>query len=134
LNLATDFETKLMADPKKRVFDFVLPSMRSVRIRVSTGQDEERLSKLIKRKDRMDTLSQAILMRLELLEGEKPTLEMVQSLGMRDRSFLRDKFQEVEGGIDTTIELICPACGHEWEKDFDLGTSSFFSLGGRRKR
>ena len=86
-----------------------------------------------RQKHKSDGLSQAILMRLEMLGDEKPTLKMVKSLGMRDRNFLRDQFQKVEGGVDTTLELECPACGHEWEKDLDLSAASFFFPGARRK-
>ena len=135
VDLGADLKIRPMADPTKRVFDEVLPSGKPVRFRVSTGQDEARLAKLVKRNNQSsDALSQSILMRLEMLGDEKPTLPMVKSLGMRDRNFLREKFQEVEGGVDTTLELECPACGHEWEKDLDLNTAGFFFPGGRRRR
>lgn len=134
VDLGADLKIRPMADPAKRVFDEVLPSGKPVRFRVSTGQDEARLAKLVKRNNQSsDALSQSILMRLEMLGDEKPTLPMVKSLGMRDRNFLREKFQEVEGGVDTTLELECPACGHEWEKDLDLNTAGFFFPGGRRR-
>lgn len=135
VDLAKDMQSRAMPDPTKRVFDVTLPSGVPARFRVSTGEDEVRLAKLVKRnKQAPDALSQSILMRLELLGDEKPTLEMVKSLGMRDRNFLRDQFQEVEGGVDTTLELECPSCGYEWEKDLDLSTASFFFPGGRRRR
>lgn len=135
VDLAKDMQSRPMPDPTKRVFDVTLPSGVQVRFRVSTGEDEARLAKLVKRnKQAPDALSLSLLMRLELLGDEKPSLEMVKSLGMRDRNFLRDKFQEVEGGVDTTLELECPSCGNEWEKDLDLGAASFFFPGGRRRR
>ena len=135
VDLEEELRPKPMPDPKKRVFDVQLPSSGlSVRFRVSTAADEMHVSKLRKRqKHKTDLLSQSILMRLELLGDEKPTLKMVKSLGMKDRHFLRDKFREVEGGIDTTLELSCPSCGNEWQKDLDLSSSSFFSLGAPQK-
>lgn len=134
VDLAKDLESKPMKDPMKRVFDVMLPSGKRARFRISTGADEARLAKLSRRNTKKsDSLSQAILMRLELLEDEKPTLQMVKSLGMRDRNFLRDQFQEVEGGVDTTLELECPSCGNEWEKDLDLSAANFFFPGGRRR-
>lgn len=134
VDLGEDLQPKPMKDPMKRVFDVVLPSGIPARFRVSTGLDEANLSKLNKRQaHKSDALSQALLMRLELLGGEKPTLKMVKSLGMRDRNFLREQYQEVEGGVDTTLELACPSCGHEWEKDLDLSAANFFFPGGRRK-
>jgi len=134
VDLDKDLEPKPMPDPTKRVFDVTLPSGLSARFRVSTGQDEANMAKLVRRqKHKSDALSQAILMRLEMLGDEKPTLKMVKSLGMRDRNFLRDQFQAVEGGVDTALELECPACGHEWEKDLDLSAANFFFPGGRRR-
>lgn len=140
VDLAEELQPKPMPDPYRRIYDVVLPSSgQEARFRVSTGEDETRLSKIAKRlgkgkgKGVPDGLSRAILMRLELLGGEKPTLEMVKSLGMRDRQYLRSQFKEVEGGVDTTLELECPSCGHDWEKDLDLGTASFFFPGAQQK-
>lgn len=134
VDLADELQPRPMKDPMKRVYDVELPSGTTARFRVSTGQDEANLSKLTKRqKHKADALSQALLMRLELLGGEKPTLKMVKSLGMRDRHYLREQFQEVEGGVDTSLELECPSCGHEWEKDLDLSAANFFFPGGRRR-
>jgi len=134
VDLAKDLTPKPMEDPSKRVFDITLPSGTPARFRVSTGQDEAALAKLVKRQNhKADSLSQSLLMRLELLGDEKPTLKMVKSLGMRDRNFLRDQFQKVEGGVDTSLELECPACGNEWEKDLDLSAASFFFPGGRQR-
>lgn len=134
VDLADDLQAKPMKDPMKRVWDIVLPSGKMARFRVSTGLDEANREKLAKRrKHKADALSQAIMMRLEMLEGEKPTLKMVKSLGMRDRNYLREQYQEVEGGVDTTLELECPSCGHEWEKDLDLRAANFFFPGGQRR-
>jgi len=134
VDLAEDLTSRPMKDPTKRIFDVTLPSGTPARFRVSTGHDEAALAKLVKRqKHKSDALSQSLLMRLEMLGDEKPTLKMVKSLGMRDRNFLRDQFQEVEGGVDTALELECPSCGHEWEKDLDLSAANFFFPGGRRK-
>lgn len=134
VDLDKDLTSRPMPDPTKRVFDVMLPSGLAARFRVSTGQDEANMAKLVRRQQhKSDALSQSLLMRLEMLGDEKPTLKMVKSLGMRDRNFLRDQFQAVEGGVDTTLELECPACGHAWEKDLDLSASNFFFPGGRRR-
>jgi hypothetical protein len=133
INIGEELKIKPMRDPKVRIHDVQLPSGKSARFRVATGSDEARVAKIIRRQ-REDALSQSLLMRLELLEGVKPDLASVRALGMRDRSFLRDQFEEVEGGVDTTLEFVCPSCGREWERDLDLKGASFFSLGGRRRR
>lgn len=141
VDLAEELQPKQMPDPLRRIYDVALPSGKKARFRVSTGEDEARLAKIAKRLSKgkgntrtaPDGLSQAILMRLELLEDEKPTLQVVKSLGMRDRQYLREQFKEVEGGVDTTLELECPSCGYDWQKDLDLGATSFFFPGAQPK-
>lgn len=135
VDLGEDLAPKPMPNPKKRIYDIDLPSGKTARFRVFTGLDEANLAKLVKRQEhKSDALSQSILMQLEMLGDEKPTLKMVKSLGMRDRNFLRAQFREVEGGVNTTLELECPACGNEWEKELDLSAASFFFPGDQRRR
>lgn len=124
VDLGEELTIKEMPSPMKRVYDDVLPrSGKEVRFRVSTGEDEAAMAKASKR---TDTLSQSILMRLELLNGEPPTLKGVKELSMADRNFLRKRFAEVEGGVETSIEFECTSCGHEWSKDLNVGAQGFF--------
>jgi hypothetical protein len=129
----SELKTKEMPDPLKRVYDVALPSGIAARFRVSTGNDEIRVAKTIK-KDREDALSQALLQRLELLNGQPPSLQSVKDLSLRDRLTLRDRFQEVEGGVDTALDLECPLCGHEWQEEMDLSNRNFFFPSERQKR
>ena len=122
-----DLKVQKMADPMKRVYDVALPSGRTVRFRVSTGEDETRTAKLVK-KDKVDAISLMMLMRIELVDGQPPTLEVLKKMGMRDRSYLRRQFNQVEGGIDTSIDLECPKCGTEWSTELNVSANSFFSL------
>lgn len=121
----SELDTQEMPSPLKRVYDFTLPSGKKVRYRASTGRDEKKLSK-INRKNRGDALSQMILMRLELVDGEQPTLEIVKSMGMKDRHALRHAFNNTEGGVDTSLEMECPACSHEWQLELSLAARDFF--------
>lgn len=123
LNLGTDLETFPMPEPKKRLYERTLPSGAVVRFRPLCGKDEALLAKS-KSKDAAVSLS--MLLRVELLNGEAPTLAKVQSLSLRDRSALREAFEEIEGGIDTDLELQCSACGHEFEEQLDVGQQGFF--------
>ena len=119
-----ELEPKKMPDPKKRSFETAMPSGKTVRFHPMTGKDEERLTKFDKNK--ADTLSLSILMRLDILDGKTPTLQDVKALGLRDRNFLRDQFEESEGGLDTEIDLECPQCGHAFKRDVDVGQAGFF--------
>jgi hypothetical protein len=122
----SELEPKAMPDRKKRVFDVTLPSGKAARFHPMNGRDEDRLAKFDKNKNKADTLSLAILMRLDVLQGKTPSLQDVKDLALRDRNFLRDQFEDNEGGLDTEVELECPVCGHLFKRDVDVGQQGFF--------
>jgi hypothetical protein len=122
VNLSS-LDIKKMPDPRKRVFDTKLPSGISARYHVMTGKDEESIAKA---SQSADQASLGILVRLDSI-GEKPVdMNRIKALSMRDRNFLRDLFNEVEGGVETTIELECPKCGEEFETELNMGQTGFF--------
>jgi hypothetical protein len=125
VDIGTELEVKEMPEPAKRVYDTVLPSGLRARFRISTGLDEARIGKQIKRTP-LDAMSQALLMRIELLGDEPPTLEAIKRLGMKDRHFLRAEFARVEGGVETSVNFTCASCGNEWSKDLNIGAQGFF--------
>lgn len=115
-------DIKRMADPMKRVFDLALPSGKTARFRVSAGADEERIAKVPDE----EKPSMSLLCRVELLNGKPPTMLDIKSLGWKDRQALRSAFEDTDGGVDSVLELGCPACGHEFKRDLDLGSPGFF--------
>lgn len=121
LNLG-DLETKPMPDPKKRVSEVTLPSGKKARFRIGMGIDEERVAK-VPEEERPSTL---LLCRTELLEGKVPTMMDIKSLSWRDRQALRAAFDDNDGGVDTTLELTCPACNAEFKQELDMGKQGFF--------
>lgn len=112
-----------MADPKKRVFDVVLPSGIEARWHVMTGRDESRIAQY-NRKQNEVTVS--LLGRVELLGGKPATLASLKDLGMPDRNYLRDCFEEVEGGVDMEVEFQCEKCEHVWTANLDMTQRGFF--------
>lgn len=119
----SELDVKPMKDPKKRVFDVTLPGGKPVRFHVMTGKEEERLSKI---KDQTDTLSLSILLRLDLVNGKPADMRTVKGLSLAERNFLRDQFDEAEGGIDTSIDITCSVCGNDFESEVDVGQAGFF--------
>ena len=115
-------DVKPLADPMKRVFDLTLPSGKTARFRLGNGNDEERIAKVADD----EKPSMAFLCRLELLDGKPPSLMAVKSLGWRDRQELRAAMEEQDGGLDSALDLTCPACGHDFQRDLDLGAQGFF--------
>lgn len=121
LNLG-DLETEPMKDPKKRVFEVKLPSGKQARFRIGMGSDEERVAKVPDE----EKPSMLLLCRTEVLDGKVPTMQDIKGLSFRDRQALRAAFDENDGGVDTAMEMSCPACGHNFEKELDLGQQGFF--------
>lgn len=127
-----DFEKKAMPDPKRRIYDMTLPSGAKIRYHVSTGLDEVEIDKIKDNDD--DKPSKQIMMRLELLNGQPPTLEDVKSMKWEDRFHLTEFWGDVEGGVDTSLDTECPHCGHEYKEELSLGKDFFFPSASRRKR
>jgi hypothetical protein len=122
--LLSTLDIKAMPDPSKRVFDDVLPkSGKAFRYRILTGRDEERIGRLSKNDD---TLSLAMQMRIELLDGKPPTLADLKALGIKDRNHIRKVFEDVEGGIDTTVDMTCEDCTHDFQTQLDVAQVGFF--------
>lgn len=122
----SEVEIKHMPSPHKRVYEFTLPrSNKVVKITPMTGRGEEKLTTLSS-KQKEDSLSLSLAMRITEIDGERPSLKDVKSLSSVDRTFLRGKFDEIEGGLDTTTEVECPSCFSTYEEDLDVSQASFF--------
>jgi hypothetical protein len=135
-----------MPDPRKRVYDAKLPSKaacrewansgtvppaeklnptgHTIRFRVMVGRDEEQVGK-VQGKD--DAISKLLAMRVELLDGKPPTIADFQVMSMAERSYIRDElFRQNDGGVETTLEVTCPKCDHDYERELEIGQTGFF--------
>lgn len=117
------FDVKLMPDPLKRVYELVTPRGVKVRWHPMDGRGEESLAKL---QSESDKITLALLVRLDMVNDMPPTLETIKAMGISERNYIRDAFQEVEGGVDTNMDMECPKCGHEFSIDIDIGQQGFF--------
>jgi hypothetical protein len=123
VNLA-ELEIKKMPEPKKRTYEFELPrSKKMAVVRIATGATEEETSKI---KGIDDKMSLNMLSKLELLDGKPPVMDDVKALPLMDRNFLRDVFDEIDGGVETDVELRCQECGREFTQVVDPGQRDFF--------
>lgn len=118
-----DLEITPMPTPEKRIYDVTLPSGKTARFKIMTGEDEENLSKT--KKGDLDSISLQLLARVLMINDKPATLKDIKSLGMRDRNFLRDQFNEVEGGIETSVEVSCLSCEHEFTHELSIDRSFF---------
>lgn len=107
-----------LKDPKLREYEMNLPSGKKATCRVLTGELENRISEL----DRADIMSGAILLRVAKLgDISQLTMDDVKKLPLKDRTALRKKFDEVEGGFEREIQVTCKNCRKEFETQLDLG-------------
>lgn len=119
-----------MPDKRKRVFEEQLPSGVKCKWQVMTGELEEKMERMRSEKD---ALSLAIFVRLVEFDGREPTLYDVKSLVLSDRNYLRQRFDENEGGVETDILVDCKYCGAQFTTMLDIGQTSFFFPGLRRR-
>ena len=119
-----DLPVQVMQDARKRSFTATLPvSKQAVQYRCANGEDEERAEKF---EDRVEAASLILLQRIEQLDGKPPTLGDLQAMHWVDREFLREAFDKGEGGLDTSIDLECSHCGHQYRKEVPVGQAGFF--------
>ena len=143
-----------MSDPKKRVFDARMPSKlaikawandgedvpeperssptgRTIRFKPLTGRDEEVANKAGKG---ADSISVLLGLRILMLDDKPPSIEDLQNLTMAERSYIRDVvFRAGDGGVDTTLEVTCPQCQHEFKRELDIAQMGFFFPSAARK-
>lgn len=118
----SELDIKKTPDPKKRIFSIQLPSGKTAQWHVMTGKEEESAAKW----QNLDQMSLSLLLRVDMLDGGPPDMDLIKTLSMRDRNALRDAFESVEGGIETELELSCPACGTDFKTELDVGQTGFF--------
>lgn len=152
INLS-ELEIAPMPEPTKRVFDARLPSRealrqwstqgqltgpekleplgRTLRFRPVNGRDEERFGRV---QDKDDALSKAMMARIELLDGKPPSLADLKGLTLAERHYIRDEiFDKADGGVETSLEVVCPKCDHEYSRDLEIGQTGFFFPSAARK-
>jgi hypothetical protein len=142
-----------MPEPTRRIFDARLPSKaatrvwadtgelpaaeklnplgHTVRFRPVTGRDEEKFGVVLSKDDALSKVLQA---RIELLNGQPPTVEALQSLSLTERQYLRDEiFDKADGGVETALDVTCPKCNYDYTRELDIGQLGFFFPSAARK-
>lgn len=78
-----------------------------------TGDDETRAQKWVERNP-TSPIGAALAARILEIDGVEDVakLEWINDLDMVDFIALRDAMEDADGGIDTSLDLLCPHCGH----------------------
>lgn len=122
----SDLEVKKMADPKIRVYTETLPkTKKKVVLKVLSGRGEEAISKAAT--TGKDLISYAILTRIETMDGKPASIRDLKALPLADRNFLRDVWEDHEGGINTELTVACAQCDHEFDTNMSVGDPGFFN-------
>ena len=91
-----------------------------------TGADEQRAAKAIKA-GQGGLLQAALLARLVEVEGvaEHERRGFLDELELADQVALLDRFDEADGGVETSIEVECPSCLSVQELDLPFERGFF---------
>jgi len=121
-----DLEIKPMPDPKQRFYELELPRTgKKVRMKTLTGTGEDAISKASNKGK--DIITTAIFCRVESIDDQPPKMKDIKQLPLIDRNFLKNSWEDHEGGVDTTIQIGCPTCDYEYETELDISQEGFFN-------
>jgi hypothetical protein len=101
-----------------------LPSGLKARLKIGTGETEEKIEQMSKDQT---AATVGIYARLAEINGKPPSFSEVQQLPMKDRNAIRAKIEELEGELDDEYTQTCIGCGREWKAELPLEGRSFFS-------
>lgn len=116
-------DVKSMVDPKVRTLTLVTPRGREVVLSPMDGVREERLSTV---RNENDKATLALAARVVSMQGKPATIGDLKALSLSERNFLRDSYQQLEGGVDTTVEITCPKCAANFKNELDVTQRAFF--------
>jgi len=113
-------------------FESTMMDGRKIVWKLLTGKDlAQSLPKI--RDNRDDLIVQVVKCRVKSIEGLDTSRieEYLSGLGMGEIQNLSLQMDEVDGGLETEIEIRCPSCHLEWPIELPLDLVAMFSL--RRK-
>lgn len=126
-----EVKVRPMPTPEKRIYDDVLPNGKTIRYHCMDGVGE---GLIFKHKNSPSALSELLAQRIDLIDGKPASVDLLQTLGMGTRQYIRDVlFDKVDGGVETEVEMECSECGAEFAHDLDIGQQGFFFPSAVRK-
>lgn len=99
---------------------------KQVRFRLITGADEEKNRRIIRAQPERLYLA-ALAARVVSIEGvaDVDRMRWLEDLDLADTALLREKMDEQDGGVETDIEVECPACDTVQEVRLPFGPEFF---------
>lgn len=125
-----DLKVRYLEDPAyaepEHTFSFVFPKTgRAIKWRLLRGKDEQKLA--VARRENPDGLvTFSMLLRTAEIEGEKTVnRKFFDELPGSDAAAFRGEIEAKECGVETTIVVECPDCGHSFDLDLPIGPDFF---------
>jgi hypothetical protein len=121
----------------KNRFDFEIGGLRGA-FKLPTGRDQVRAESFLQEGDGGDVISRSLACKLVELDGDTTMNAMkrrIDALGADVVDELLDIMNDADGGIETTVEVECRACG--WFGEFELpfeGTEFWMPSAGHSRR
>jgi hypothetical protein len=121
-----DLGVKKMANPAQRTYPLTLPkTKKKVLMKVLTGRGEEAIAQAVQKSK--DIITTAIFARVESIDDKPIVMKDLLSLPLIDRNFLRNSWEDNEGGVDTSIQVDCPSCNNAYDSELDISQQGFFN-------
>jgi hypothetical protein len=130
----------------ENAFSFLLDENTRVHHKLLFSRDLDKLEsrkRMTKGEQATTTLMARLLMVEQLVDGEWKKIESgdlrrwVRDLPAGAWFKIQQELDEVDGGVDTEVELVCPHCGNRMEQDLPFGLDSMIpeqpKRSGRRK-
>jgi hypothetical protein len=118
-----DFKFSGLPNPMMRKYAGTLPRSKQIYVCIiHTGKEDLKQ----KPNEEDNVLTNMIASRLTELDGKPATTANVKALPTMDRAFLRDQIKKHEGEMDTSCEITCPHCQHDYVENASIGHPNFF--------
>lgn len=119
-------EVKVKNAPKADALyrEVTLPTGSKARLRVANGHSDAKIEKMA---NETNAPTIGLFVRISELNDKPVDLVDVKQMTMRDRAFIRQTIEEMEGQVDESFEAQCPKCGHAYGGELQLDGRTFFS-------
>lgn len=104
--------------------------------RIATGADDQEITSYREKRAKMfgdqgedDTLFQRMSLLIDYIEDVKEKHELkvlLRKMHVQDLNYIRNLMNDLPFGVNTKVDITCPACAHEFEIDLPMEANFFF--------
>jgi len=116
----------MKGDKKTRLREYKTKNGNLIQWQMVDGAKQKSIDASQEQKFKRDRATKALMRRVQTINGEPVTLANLKDLPMKERMEIRRQFDD-EGGVDTTINVTCTACGVDFITDMEVTGKGFFT-------